>query len=46
VRAQRIGRVTQGEFRIQLNGQMAIRDSAETLHQKWKNAIQQAIQPE
>jgi phosphoribosylformylglycinamidine synthase len=46
VRAQRIGKVTQGEFRIQLNGQMAIRGSAESLRQVWKEAIQQALQPE
>ena len=46
VRAQRIGRVAQGEFRIQLNGQMAVRGSAESLRQVWKEAIQQALQPE
>ncbi len=46
VRAQRIGKVTPGEFRIQLNGQMAIRGSSESLRQVWKEAIQQALQPE
>jgi phosphoribosylformylglycinamidine synthase II len=46
VRAERIGRVTQGEFRIQLNGQMAIRGSSESLRRVWKEAIQQALQPE
>jgi phosphoribosylformylglycinamidine synthase II len=46
VGAQRIGKVTVGEFRIQLNGQMAIRGSSESLRQVWKEAIQQALQPE
>jgi phosphoribosylformylglycinamidine synthase subunit PurL len=46
VRAQRIGRVTEGEFRIQLNGQMAIRGTSESLRRVWKEAIQQALQPE
>jgi phosphoribosylformylglycinamidine synthase len=46
VGARRIGKVTVGEFRIQLNGQMAIRGSSESLRQVWKEAIQQALQPE
>jgi phosphoribosylformylglycinamidine synthase len=46
VRAQQIGKVAQGEFRIQLSGQMAIRGSSESLRQVWKEAIQQALQPE
>ena len=46
VRAQQIGKVAPGEFRIQLNGQMAIRGSSESLRQVWKEAIQQALQPQ
>ncbi|HEV2223182.1 MAG TPA: phosphoribosylformylglycinamidine synthase subunit PurL [Candidatus Acidoferrales bacterium] len=43
VEAQPIGKVTRGEFCIQLNGQPRIRAAVESLHQIWATALERAL---
>jgi phosphoribosylformylglycinamidine synthase len=43
VAARELGRVTRGEFRIQYNGQVAIRAAAESLRDAWAGALERAL---
>jgi phosphoribosylformylglycinamidine (FGAM) synthase-like enzyme len=44
VRAQRIGTVTRGEFRIQYQGAAVIQGSVESLRRVWSEALPKAIE--
>jgi hypothetical protein len=43
VEAQPIGKVTRGEFCIQLNGQPRVRAAVDSLRQIWATAFEQAL---
>jgi phosphoribosylformylglycinamidine synthase II len=44
IRSSQIGRVTRGEFRIQLNGTSLIQGKADTFRQAWSESLARAIE--
>jgi phosphoribosylformylglycinamidine synthase II len=44
IQASQIGRVTRGEFRIQLNGVVVIQEQSDSFRQAWSQSLPQAIE--